>query len=38
MIVIDTEISLGSVDDHDHSFLDILKGLERLQQILSQFW
>jgi hypothetical protein len=28
VVVIDAEISLRPVDDHDHTFLDVLEGLE----------
>lgn len=38
MVVIDTQIPLRSVDDHNHTLLDILKGLEGLQQVLGQLW
>lgn len=36
VVVIDAKVPLGAVDDHYHSFLDILEGLERLQQVLGQ--
>lgn len=36
MVVIDAEIPFGAVDDHYHALLDVLEGLKRLQQVLSQ--
>lgn len=38
MVIINTKIPLSPINDHNHSLLDILKGLKRLQQVLSKFW
>ena len=37
VVVCDGEIAFCSVDDHDDSLLDILEGLEGLEEVLGEF-
>lgn len=37
MVVENAKVALSAIDDHDYSFFDILKGLERFQQVFGEF-